>query len=369
MARLFVLLVSLQLVFAPFLNLKANAAPQTMPTLGESGQSEPYFYQVSEIDGQPITFLGATISKEYQAELAKALLKSAPNQSAILIESNRDTLFKELKKQGLIKGAPLYYMAPIDSIPLLENATISNNLRDDFKLKIKSITDYCKRKKKGLLWSVIYGGAVGGFTWYSSADVQAGLSVFAAVTAWSSFISTQSERWEKILNNGSAAMTGLFGKITSLFGHKLSNREKVASDITGQFLVSWAASAAAVGLTFWQAGTLTDLIQVLYYGFIANYNIWDSTVLKRFREARISENSVSNYYSLQMAFGTLLEVASYLHVPITQMALASTTVAGVVYLALGDKLEAQLKNKNGQRTLAQSKPSTSCEGGLTTPSP
>ncbi len=366
LAKLQILMLCLAVSLSPIFSQSSNAAPMAHPTLGEASNSAPYIYYVSDLNGTPITLVASPIRQNQESEVVRTLAKGNLKNTTFFIKNENDPALQSFDNSLERRNANLYYIAPLENLPLLNESSIDSNQKSKFIDKLKEISTYCKHEKTGLLWSIFYGSAVGGFTWYSSSSIPAGISVMAAVSMWSMFISTKTHKWERLLSKGASALTGAFEKVSSLFGRKLSSTEKVFYEVSGKFGVSWATSSAAVGFTFWQAGTLESLLQVLWYGFLANYSIWDAAILKKFKNKQVNRNFVSKYFGFQFFLGTLFEVSSYLQVPITQSLLASTTIAGVMYLAFGENVETQIKQR--RQRIPQSTPAhlqhTGCDQAL-----
>jgi hypothetical protein len=321
----------------------------------------PALVEPIQINGQTAYLAMASVPQTQERELVTELAKRDAKHMILAVTDPDDPALKAALESGYLPWINTFQIGDASRSSVLKSSSgvsspMGPTLKKKILAKVRQITDYAKKKKRGLFFALVYASAVSGFTLYDSSSIDAGTAVLIPIFLLSAFISTQSMKWGKVLEKGEQFHVRMAKTVLGWFGRELTSMDKHLLQVTGRFNTSWAVSSLSVAYIFWQAGTLENLLQAVWFGFLANYNIWDSTMFRKVREKVISADAAETYFSVQLVAGTVAEVAAWFHMPHFQLIVGTITTAGLLYLGAGPAIDRKVASlKRSFRPITRAK--------------
>jgi hypothetical protein len=285
------------------------------------------------MEGVPVAFIPveggyvamATVPANQERSTAQALAASNPEGLAVLVQDASDPVFQGVKASGFLNKVKVF-------------AASTQRLPEKVKQQVKKVSDFAKREKAGLIMSFIGASAFAGtLTYLGSSSVEGGLTIMGGLLLWYSFLNTKTKFWEDVLHkSGEHAVEGL-----QMVGVKLSEEGKNYAAGAGSFAVSWAANIAIATFILSSADHFTSWAAAAYFGFLANYNVWDSPLLKKIT----SDKGRLLYFGLQFSIAPAAEAAMYSGNPSATWILGLTTTSGLIYAIHNSKIDRSLTER------------------------
>ena len=321
-------------------------------------EDSPVLVQTFDIDGQQATAFIGTVTADREAAFVSDLVRNRPENTILLASGPDDPALKAAAKTGWLKSLKTFIVGQPEDAPMVnpsaEDVAAVSSFRGFLLQKLRSITRAAKSDTAvGIYFGLTYAGIQGGFTTYASSSVSSGAVVFAMYALWNTFILTKEKHWGRVLDRGGEAAIKVGGKIASLVGTEMSERDKRIYEVVGKFATSWAVGATQSGVVKGLSGDFQELqgLAGLAEGFLdaaksgvqGNYNIWDAAVLKNNAEnGYFTEKRTKWYFRAQMVIGAILESMAFRGVPYTGLFLTTVVGAGAVYLALNPEKQVAL---------------------------
>lgn len=278
---------------------------------------------------------------EQENETLRALAAHSPETTTVAVESENDPAYRELKRLPGGNKVSLIAIKDAAKIPLMQMKQLSKDLKLKLQEKVKAVTEFCQAKdtKEGVLIGFITSSVLGGFTFYSSQSIEAGLVVLASTFLWNTFLMTRSKDWAKVLLGAGEKLSSGINKVLSLFGKSLTDKGHHFAEVGGQFSISWVVNTAIAALVLWGSDQLYSVWQAGFFGLLLNYNIWDPPFQKKVRDGVLGPDFMKRYFKWQAIIGVIIETGSYLNFPPAQLLLFSISTLGLIYASYNDPID------------------------------
>lgn len=292
------------------------------------------------INGQEVWVVAAAVDPKDEAE---AVRKTGRTGGTLMISGADDPALKVARDLQEWSTMSIAVAKPAEQIEI--PSSVPQSVRQKIVSRINAITEFCKHEKKGLMFALFNSSLMTGLSIYNSMSVPKGVATMAVTFAWVAFLMTSHQTWGKVMDAGAGAFRGLGRKVAGVFGKHLNPHDKKLFELTGKFVVSWIPNAMVAATVLWGANHLHldhlwgTFIQAAWYGLLLNYNIWDAAFLPKVERGELSEQFWKNYITIQVLFGSVLELTSYMGFNQSQNILGAAVVSGVIYLAAQDKIE------------------------------
>jgi hypothetical protein len=271
----------------------------------------------------------APIPADQEQQVAFEVAQRNPDGAAVLVADANDPVLAGVKKSGFLSRVKVFVAS-------------GKNLPTKFKDNLQKVTDFAKKEKAGLMWAFYNASVISGFTYLASSKVDVSLAVLGGLFVWNTFLITQTNTWEKILNAGGRGLRGLFSKGLNLVGREMNAEAKNFFESWGQFGTAWAVNTAIAAGVLIGMDSYLGFAHAAWVGLLTNYNVWDAAILKKLRAEKISEKFKNNYFALQFLIGTFFDAANYAGVAEAQILMGITVVSGLVYLMGDDHIDRSL---------------------------
>ena len=246
----------------------------------------------------------------------------------------------------------------------LQSDKFAVGVKELAKKAIKRVSDYCHAERHGLVTALIVSGLGTSYIMVETSSVNAGMQAFIALFSWATFQGMFTHTWDKFLDGGGKVVRSMVGGLKRLFGRDVTPVEERMFDIAGKFHASWLANTAVVSYIFFHAGTLDSVSQALWYGFLASYDIIDPTISNKIKQGKLHEKWFKPLVRLRILTGAFFELLSFWQIPYTQLTLATLTIGGLTYLAIGHHLDEAARRANLATKSGAVKARAHCEAML-----
>lgn len=303
-------------------------------------------------DGVPVLFEQATlpngasailemapVSQSEERTLVPQLARENPSGLWLSVAGAGDPVLKDVRKTGNLGSVHTYLMSSEEDAPVVRSSAVPYSFRQKIATKMRAITDFCKREKKGLMTALYVSSLSTGYVMYETSSVEPGLTAMIGLLGWATFQGVFTHSWEKYLMGGGSFLHNSLDKIHCWFGRQVNAAQKRLYQVSGMFAASWLANSAVDAYVFFQAGTLSSLPEVLWYGFLSANDILDAIVLEKVRSGAVSAKFFKRFVLARILAGPIFDIATWINVPDVQLILGSITAGGLMYLAFGRLLE------------------------------
>lgn len=301
------------------------------------------------IDGQPATLVLAPVAQEDEVELATKLAKNNPENLILEVAGPEDPVLKAVAKTGYLKKIKTYFVGKFEQSPLFQSDLLKPAIKEKLRSQVDRFNAVYQEKKSGFMWALIYSGVNATSVGLTSSSVPAGMAVLGKLFFWNALMIAKPEVWGRILEASGNKALQLGERTAALIGSEFSDADKRLCEMGGKFAVSWAVNTVqAAMIRGWSGqwtGSAADFATVAWFGVLNNYNIWDAVVLRKYNQKKISDKWVQNYFKTQFLLGSFLEVLAYRDVPYVSLALATTTLSGLLFLLLSEERREKIFTK------------------------